>query len=197
MYKDIRLLCSNSGPLSDIVSRKSALDDLFGRYAVAVQNLLQNMVDKEDRDTIARCHQGGADKKALFDEEFTELYNVVRQFVYAESTRVSTPGIVLFAVPRRTPPVLPREISCETSLYIPSRTSPEFPREAPCETPRETPQSIPLRTSPGFQGETPPMTPLDVPRDTLNTQLSQRRPGPSVNGHSLYGSRRSPGDLVT
>ena len=35
------------------------------------------------------------------------------------------------------------------------------------------------------------MTPLDVPRDTLNTQLSQRRPGPSVNGHSLYGSRRS------
>ena len=145
MYKDIRLLCSNLGPLSDIVSRKSALDDLFGRYAAAVQNLLQNMVDKEDRDTIARCHHGEADKKALFDEEFTELYNVVRQFVYAESTRVSTPGVVLLEVPRRTPPELPREISCETSLYIPSRTSPEFPRQAPWETPRETPQSIPLR----------------------------------------------------
>ena len=49
------------------------------------------------------------------------------QFVYAESTRVSTPGVVSLEVPRRTPPELPREISRETSLYVPSRTSPEFP----------------------------------------------------------------------
>ena len=31
----------------------------------------------------------------------------------------------------------------------------------------------------------------DVPRDTLKTRLSQRRPGPLVNGESLYGSPRS------
>ena len=35
------------------------------------------------------------------------------------------------------------------------------------------------------------MTPRDVPRDTLSMRLSKRRPGPSVNGRSLYGSRRS------
>ena len=35
------------------------------------------------------------------------------------------------------------------------------------------------------------MTLRDVPRDTLNTRLSQRRPGPSVNGQSLYGSPSS------
>ena len=186
-YKDIRLLCSNSGPLSDIVSRKSALDDLFGRYAAAVRNLLQYVVDKEERDTIARCHHREVNEKALFDEEFTEWYNAARQFVYAESTRVSTPGVVSLEVPRRTPPEFPREISRETPLYVPSRTSPESPRE----TPRETPQNIPRRTSPGLRGETSPMTPRDVPRDTLNTRLSQRRPGPSVNGQSLYGSRRS------
>ena len=71
-YKDIRLLCSNSGPLSDIVSRKNALDDLFGRYAAAVRNLLLKVVDKEELDTTWRCSQGKADEKALFDEEFTE-----------------------------------------------------------------------------------------------------------------------------
>ena len=165
------------------------------------------MVDKEERDTIARCHPREADEKALFDEEFTEWYKAARQFVYAESTSVSTPGVFSPEVPRKTPPELPREISRETSLHVPSRTPTELPREIsretslyvpsgtspefPREAPRETPQNIPLRTSPGLQGETPPMTPRDVPRDTLHTRLSQRRPGSSVNGHSLYGSRRS------
>ena len=100
-YKDIRLLCSNSGPLSDIVSRKNALDDLFGRYAAAVRNLLQNVVDKEEPDTTLLCSQGEADEKALFNEEFTEWYDAARQFVYAESTCVSTPGVVLLKVPRK------------------------------------------------------------------------------------------------
>ena len=145
------------------------------------------MVDREERDTIARCHHRKADEKALFDEEFTEWYNAARQFVSSESTRVSTPGVVSPEAPRRTPPELPHEILRETLLYVPSRTSLEFPREAP----RETPENIPLRTSAGLQGETPPMTPRDVPGDTLHTRLSQRRPGPSVNGHSVYGSRRS------
>ena len=125
-YKDVRLLCSNSGPLSDIVSRKSALDDLFGRYAVAVRNLLQNVADKEERDMAAHCHHREADKKALFNKEFTEWYNAARQFVYAESTCISTLGIVSLEVPCRTPPELPCEISCETSVYISSRTSPKF-----------------------------------------------------------------------
>ena len=103
------------------------MDDLFGRYAAAVRNLPQNVVDKEERDTIARRHHCEANEKALFDEEYTEWYNAVMQFVYAESTHVSTPGVVSLEVPRRTPPELPREISRETSLYVPSRTSPEFP----------------------------------------------------------------------
>ena len=208
-YKDIRLLCSNSGPLSDIVSRKSALDDLFGRYAAAVRNLLQYLVDKEERDAIARCHRREVNEKALFDEEFTEWYNAAGQFVYAESARVSTPGVVSLEVPRRTLPELPREISRETPPYVPSRTPPELPLEIPRETPlyvpirtspefpreapRETPQNIPRRTSPGLRDETPPMTPHDVSRDALNTRLSQRRPVPSVNGQFLYGSRRSAG----
>ena len=71
-YKEIRLLCSNPGPLSDIVARKSALDDLFARYTTAVQSLLQNVVAIEDRDKIARCHRCEANEKALFDKEFTE-----------------------------------------------------------------------------------------------------------------------------
>ena len=75
-YKEIRLLCSNSGPLSDIVARKSALDDLFARYTTAVQSLLQNVEAIEDRDTIARCHRREADEKALFDNEFTEWFKV-------------------------------------------------------------------------------------------------------------------------
>ena len=84
-YNDIRHLCSNSGPLSDIASRKSALDDLFRRYAAAVRNLLQYVVDKEERETIARCHHREVNEKASSDEEFTESHNAARQFVYAES----------------------------------------------------------------------------------------------------------------
>ena len=70
------------------MSRKSALDDLFGKYAAAVRNLLQYV-------------------EALFDEEFTEWHNAARQFVYAESTLVSTPGVVSLETPRRTPPRMP------------------------------------------------------------------------------------------
>ena len=71
--------------------------------------MLQNVVDKEERDTSARCHHLEADEKALFDKQFTEWYNAARRFVYAESTRVSTPSVVSLEVPRRTPPELPRE----------------------------------------------------------------------------------------
>ena len=35
-YKKIRFLRSKPGPLSEIVSRKSALDDLFVRYTAAL-----------------------------------------------------------------------------------------------------------------------------------------------------------------
>lgn len=67
-YKEIRFLCS--GSLDEIVSRKSALDDLFARYAAAVQTLLQNVVDIEEQETVARCRHREAEEKALFDEEF-------------------------------------------------------------------------------------------------------------------------------
>ena len=102
-YKEIRFLCSKPGPLSEIVSRKSALDDLFARYTAAVQSLLQNVVDIEEQDTIACCHRREADEKALFDEEFTKWFNSARQFISAESTRVSTPGVISTEVPRTTP----------------------------------------------------------------------------------------------
>ena len=74
-YKEIRFLCSNSGSLSEIVSRKSALDDLFARYAAAVQSLLQNVVDLEEQERTARGYRREADEKALFDEEFTKWFN--------------------------------------------------------------------------------------------------------------------------
>ena len=76
------------------MARKTALDGLSARYAAAVQSLLQNVVDIEERDTIARCHRREADEMALFDEEFTEWFNSARQLVSAESTRVSTLGVV-------------------------------------------------------------------------------------------------------
>ena len=186
-YKEIRLLCSNSGPLSDIVARKSALDDLFARYTTAVQSLLQNVEAIEDRDTIAHCHRREADEKALFDKEFTEWFNSARQFISAESTRVSTPGVVSPEAPRRTSPQfsreVPREVPRETSPYVFGRTPPEFQRE--------TPQYVPRRTPPDLHGETPPVTPRDFPRDTPSKRLSQRGACSSANGHSLYGSRRS------
>ena len=56
-YKEIRFLCSKPGPLSEIVPRKSALDDLFARYAAATQSLLRNVVDIGEQDTIACCHR--------------------------------------------------------------------------------------------------------------------------------------------
>ena len=124
-------------------------------------------------------------KKALFDAEFTEWYNAAGQLVYAESTRVSTPGVVSLEVPRRTPPELPREISHETPLYVPSRTSPESPRE----TPRETPQNIPRRTSSGLRGETPPMTPRDVPRSHLASFVEKRATVANTAFGKLVGAR--------
>ena len=145
------------------------------------------MVDIEERDTIARCHRREADEKALFDEEFTEWFNSARQFVSAESTRVSTPGVVSPEVPRRISLEFPREVPRETPQYVPNRTPPEFPRDVP----RETPQYVPRRTPPELEGETPPVTPRDVPRDIPRKQLSQRGAGPPAEGHSLYGSRRS------
>ena len=39
-----------------IVSRKSALDDLFARYAEAIQSLLQNVVDIKEQEMIVHCH---------------------------------------------------------------------------------------------------------------------------------------------
>lgn len=123
------------------------MDDLFARYTTEVQSLFQNGVAIEDRDTIASCHRHEADEKALFNEEFTAWYNSGRQFIAAESTPVSTPGVVSPEVPRRTPPTFLREVpretspfdfsrtppefSHETSLYVPSKTPPEFPREVP------------------------------------------------------------------
>ena len=85
---------------------------------MVVQSLLQNVVAIEDRDTIVRCHCREADEKALFDEEFTEWFNSARQFISAESMRVSTQGVVSPEFPR------------ETLLYVFSRTPPEFPRES-------------------------------------------------------------------
>ena len=102
------------------MSRKSALHDLFGRYAAAVHNLLLNVADKEERDTNSRRSQGEADEKALFNEEFTEWYDAARKFVYAESMCVSTPGVVSLEVPCRTPPELPRG----TSLAYKARLRP-------------------------------------------------------------------------
>ena len=186
-YKEIRFLRSKPGPLSKIVSRKSALDDLFARYTAAVQSLLQNVVDIEEQDTITCCHRREADKKALFDEEFTKWFNLVRQFISAESTHVSTPDVISSEVPRMTPPEFPCEAPRETSLYIPLRTSPEFPWEVP----RETLLHVPRKTPPELQGETPPMTPRDVPQDTPREQLSQGGAGSLANGYPLYGLGRS------
>ena len=126
-YKEIRFLCSNSGSLDEIVSRKSALDDLFARYAAAVQSLLQNVADMEEQETITRCRRREAEEKALFDEEFTKWFNSARQFVSAELMRVSTPGVIS--------PEFPREVPRETPLYASHRTPPGFPSEFPHETP--------------------------------------------------------------
>ena len=135
--------------------RKSALDDLFARYAAAVQSLLRNVVDIEEQDTIEYCHRREAYKKALFEEDFTKWFNLARQFVSAESTLVSTPGVISPEVPCRTPPEFPREIPHETSLYIPRRTSPEFLEEVS----RKTSLHVPHRTPPELQGQNPPVTP--------------------------------------
>ena len=156
-----------------IVSRKSAQDDLFTRYAAAVQSLLLNVVDIKEQDTIACCHRREAYKKALFEEEFTKWFNSARQFVSAESTRVSAPGVISPEVPCRTPPEFPREIPHETSLYIPCRTSPEFPREVSCKTSLHVPHTTP----PEIQGQNPPVTPRGVPRVTPREQLLQRGTG--------------------
>ena len=43
---------------------------------------------------ITHCHRREADEKAIFDEELMEWFNLVRQFISAESTCVSTPGVV-------------------------------------------------------------------------------------------------------
>ena len=102
------------------MSRKSALDDLFARYAAAVQSLFRNVVVIEEQDTIACCHRHEAYKKALLEEEFTKWFNSARQFVPAESTLVSTPGVISPEVPCRTSPEFQRDIPHETSLYIPA-----------------------------------------------------------------------------
>ena len=47
-YNVLRLLCSNSGSLSEIMSKKSALDDLFARYTAVIGSLLQSLVDLEE-----------------------------------------------------------------------------------------------------------------------------------------------------
>ena len=78
------------------------------------------MVAIEDRDTSACCHRREADEKALFDKEFMDWFNLARQFISAESTRVSTPGVVSPEAPRRTPPEFPREVPRE----VPRETSP-------------------------------------------------------------------------
>lgn len=56
-YKEIRSLCSNRGSLSEIMSKKSALDDLFARYSAAVKCLLQTVVDLEEQEMIASNHR--------------------------------------------------------------------------------------------------------------------------------------------
>lgn len=125
-YKEITLLSSNSGSLTKTLSMRSALDDLFARYAAAVQSLLQNVIDIEEQETIASCHHLEADKKALFNEEFTKWFNSPRQFVSAELMHVFIPSIIS--------PEVPREIPCKTPLYVPCRTQTEFS----CELPRNT-----------------------------------------------------------
>ncbi|XP_078357546.1 uncharacterized protein LOC144642460 [Oculina patagonica] len=165
-YDGIKSLCSNPGSLSEIMTRKSALDDLFARYSAAVQCLLQTVVDLEDQERISLDHRHEVHEKALFDEEFTEWFYSARQFVSVETelTRVSTPVVI--------PPEIPREL----------------PRETPLETPRVSAFG-PI--SPELPRETPLVTPRDVPRDTPREQLFQRGPGSSAKDYSHNGSRRS------
>lgn len=137
------------------------MDDLFARYTTEVQSLFQNGVAIEDRDTIASCHRHEADEKALFNEEFTAWYNSARQFIAAESTPVSTPGVVSPEVPRRTPPTFLREVPRETSPFDFSRTPPEFSHETslyvPSKTPPEFPREVPRRGGGGESTADPPV----------------------------------------
>ena len=95
-YKEIRSLCFNPGSLSETMSNRSALDDLFARYSAAVQCLLQTVVDLEEQEMTASDHRREANEKALFDKEFMTWFNSARQLVSADidSTRVSTPGVI-------------------------------------------------------------------------------------------------------
>ena len=216
-YNEIRFLCANAGSLSEIITRKSSLDDLFARFTTAVQSLLQKLGDLEDQEQIARNFYRDANEKDLFDEEFAKWINSARHFAFIETglAHVSTsrelpretppyvPREITPDVPRETPPCVPREtspgFSSETPLYATRETPAEVPRETPPyippeitpEVPRETPPCVPRETSPGFPRETPPVTQLDASREIPREQLRQRGPGSTANGFSFHGSRRS------
>ena len=185
-YSDIRFLCSNSGSLSEIVSRKSALDDLFARYTAAVQSLLQKLVDLEEQERTVRNYNHEANEKDVFDEESTKLINSVRQLAFIDTGLAHVCTSTEFL--RRTPPELPHG----TQPGIPRETPPELPRGYLSGFPRETPPYVSFETTPPeLPRETPPVTPRDLPRETPHEQLHQRGPGSTASGFCSYGSRRS------
>lgn len=57
-----------SSDYEEIMSRNSALHDLFARYTVAVQSLLQKLIDLEEQERTACNYHRKANEKDLFDE---------------------------------------------------------------------------------------------------------------------------------
>ena len=207
-YNEIRFLCSNAGYLSEIITTKSSLDDLFARFTTAVQSLLQNLGDLEDQEKTAGNFYRDANEKDLCDEEFAKWINSVRQFAFidtglahvstsSEFPRETAPGFS-HETPLYTTRETPAEVPRETPPYVPRKITPKVPRETPpyvpckitTEVPRETPPCVPRETSPGFPRETPPVTPLDISREIPREQLRQRGPGSTANGFSFHGSSR-------
>ena len=70
-YNELRFLCSNSGSLSGIMSRKSALDDLFARYTAAFRSSLKSLVKLEE--------QWKVNDKAFFNEKSTRWINLEKR----------------------------------------------------------------------------------------------------------------------
>ena len=68
-----------------MVSRKSALDDLFARNTAAVPSLLQKLIDLEEQKRAVRNYNLEANEKDLFDEEVTKWINSARQFAFTDT----------------------------------------------------------------------------------------------------------------
>ena len=70
-YNEIRSLFADAAPVSEIMTKKNSLDDIFSRYVTVVEILLQTVEDLDDKERVAFGYQCELDVRCLFQEEFS------------------------------------------------------------------------------------------------------------------------------